>query len=320
MSQPTRITNWEEKKKINLLIEDINGGSLHEIAGNSCEENDVVDMLINSFAYLDGGKRKLSAKLLKKIGKDEWVNIFYGDKDDYTRLRSARGNDAIELLIKAIGTGLGEERLVVAKELNLLGETQWGELIKGDSDDIKRIMEVMLCSSDSRERKSCAYAIRMSEDSIIIDKIIEVLNCGEKNQRARAAEALGVIAGDKAVKALINVLRNLRLYTPILLDVVYSLGEIRDKRAVKPLLKALKNADEFVKPAAARALGELGDKAAVKPLINVLDGEIVLKSEAILALGKLKDERAIRPLTKLLKKKDNPADYSVEYALKEIRD
>ncbi len=57
------------------------------------------------------------------------------------------------------------------------------------------------------------------------------------------------------------------------------LGKLGDKRAVLPLIEALKDEDEDVRKEAAEALGELEDKRAVVPLIEALKDEDVEMSE-----------------------------------------
>ena len=47
-----------------------------------------------------------------------------------------------------------------------------------------------------------------------------------------------------------------------------SLGELKDKRAVKPLIKALRDKDTHVQVNAAWALGKIGDKRAVLALLK----------------------------------------------------
>ena len=49
-----------------------------------------------------------------------------------------------------------------------------------------------------------------------------------------------------------------------------ALGQIRDARAVKPLIAALRDDYWAVRRAAAEALGQIGDAPAVEPLIAAL--------------------------------------------------
>jgi hypothetical protein len=49
-----------------------------------------------------------------------------------------------------------------------------------------------------------------------------------------------------------------------------ALGQIRDARAVEPLVTALKDQDDAVRQAAAAALGKIGDARTVEPLMAAL--------------------------------------------------
>ncbi len=53
-----------------------------------------------------------------------------------------------------------------------------------------------------------------------------------------------------------------------------ALGEIKDTRAVEPLIAALKDKDSSVRNNAAEALGEIKDARAVEPLIAATADEI----------------------------------------------
>ena len=81
------------------------------------------------------------------------------------------------------------------------------------------------------------------------------------------------------------------------------LGELRDVRAVEPLIHAFKDDDGMVRRAAAIALGQIGDKRALEPLVHALnkDADRVVRRRAATALGQLGDKRAIEPLINALK-------------------
>lgn len=81
-----------------------------------------------------------------------------------------------------------------------------------------------------------------------------------------------------------------------------ALGEIKDSRAVEPLIAALKDGDEGVRWCAAFALGEIKDSRAVEPLIAVLkDGNKQVRINTMWSLGEIGDSRAVEPLIAALK-------------------
>lgn len=83
------------------------------------------------------------------------------------------------------------------------------------------------------------------------------------------------------------------------------LGIVTDERAIKPLISALGNRDENVRVAAAEALGKIGDGRALHPLINALKDKYRVSKAAEKALWALADESALEPFIEALKV-DNP--------------
>ena len=86
-----------------------------------------------------------------------------------------------------------------------------------------------------------------------------------------------------------------------------ALGKIGDRRAVGPLMAALKDRELWVRGLAAEALGRLGEAKAVEPLIAMLktDPSGHAAKQAAIALGAIKDPRGIPPLIDALWHKDN---------------
>jgi HEAT repeat protein len=83
----------------------------------------------------------------------------------------------------------------------------------------------------------------------------------------------------------------------------------------------LKDKDEYIRQAAARALGKLKDKRAVEPLIGTLkDPEVNVRTFSAWALGEIQDSRAIEPLcSSLFDKETKVRDQSFE-ALRKFRE
>ena len=79
------------------------------------------------------------------------------------------------------------------------------------------------------------------------------------------------------------------------------LGEMKDRRAVPPLIAALRDGDAEVRAAVIEALAELKDPRAVEPLISALkdeNGEV--QGDATLALGEFNDPRGVRALIEVM--------------------
>lgn len=92
------------------------------------------------------------------------------------------------------------------------------------------------------------------------------------------------------------------------------LGNLKDNKAVLPLLYVLNSKDENYKLrlSCAEALGRVGNKYAVAPLIDVVSDEdeksVYLRESAAKALGMLGDMRAIDPLVSILETKKGLID------------
>ena len=90
----------------------------------------------------------------------------------------------------------------------------------------------------------------------------------------------------RAVEPLIRALRDNDWY--VRSGVAEALGEMRDPRVVEPLTGALKDESWYVKLAAADALGRVGDARAVDGLVQTLkDGDEKVKEFARKALAKI---------------------------------
>jgi HEAT repeat protein len=70
------------------------------------------------------------------------------------------------------------------------------------------------------------------------------------------------------------------------------LGEIKDTRAVEPLIAALKDNNSTVRWSAAEALGKIKDVRAIAPLIDAQeDDDNVVRREVIKALEDLDENQ-----------------------------
>jgi len=102
----------------------------------------------------------------------------------------------------------------------------------------------------------------------------------------------------------------MRLFRP-------NIEELKARKDVKGLIRALKNIWWDVRKEAALALGEIGDEKAVEPLIEALkDSSWSVRWSAAFALEKIGDERAVEPLIEALKDNDSLVRLEAACALK----
>jgi len=90
----------------------------------------------------------------------------------------------------------------------------------------------------------------------------------------------------------------------------WALGQIRDKRSVRILLKALESKGKEICWEAAKSIGLIGSRHVVRPLIAILlkDEDLNRRMAAAYTLGQLQDTRAVVPLLRiLLNRKEKPA-------------
>lgn len=150
--------------------------------------------------------------------------------------------------------------------------------------------------------------------------------------RSNAAEQLGKVRYADSVDALISVLAHDDVWR-VRKSAAWALGEIKDPKAVVPLIRALGHRDWIIRLKSAEALGKIGDNLAVPALmdslpdendhvtgqimralgatgstraveilLHYLDHEIPdVRMSAVSALGKIGDRRAVESLIRVLR-------------------
>lgn len=121
--------------------------------------------------------------------------------------------------------------------------------------------------------------------------------------RKGAAMALGELKDSRAIEPLIAALKD--RYYDVRQVVIKALEEIADARAVEPLIAALKGGDSGVRKAAVNALVKLGDARALDAIIAALkDSDKAVRETAAAALGQIGGARAFDALVAMLSNKD----------------
>jgi HEAT repeat protein len=157
-----------------------------------------------------------------------------------------------------------------------------------------------LGNSDSRIRDSVKAALKKIGNPSVVP-LISQLNNEDVNIRIIAAMLLGEIKDKRAVEPLIGVL-NFRAEQQQLdaeklrIEAVSALGEIGDVRAIQPLIAVFKDSSPRVREHAARALKKMG-ALAVGPLNKALmDQDMDTEVNAAMILGDIGDPRSVEPL------------------------
>jgi HEAT repeat protein len=130
-----------------------------------------------------------------------------------------------------------------------------------------------------------------------VNQLISALNDEDTVLQGLAIEALGEIKDPRAVEPLIAYLKVADDIIPVK-NALVMIGE----PSVEPLIATLENEDNKVAGFSVQALGEIRDIRAVEPLIKVLlDENFYYRHWAAIALGEINDPRAIEPLIASMK-------------------
>jgi HEAT repeat protein len=157
---------------------------------------------------------------------------------------------------------------------------------------------MLLKEEPTAEVKSeIAYALgSFTKYDFEIENLIDALEDEHPLVRQNAAFALGKTRRRKAVKYLIALLKkdeNIKVQEMV----IWALGEIKDKRAVPVLLKALSDERISIRKNAAYALGLFKEKSAINLLKNQLTKPGEAK-EAAWALNRMLSDKEIKNVLK----------------------
>ncbi|HUL53569.1 MAG TPA: HEAT repeat domain-containing protein [Opitutaceae bacterium] len=131
-----------------------------------------------------------------------------------------------------------------------------------------------------------------------VEKYCAMLHSKDDTERETAVAELAKI-GAPAVPDVLAVLDHAEVYLGRM-NAARVLGQIRDTRAIQPLVAALADDYAAVRQEASRALVAIGGKAAVDEILGALarGGDNFLEAAAV-TLGELGDRRTLPALEKL---------------------
>lgn len=247
---------------------------------------------------------ELASLLANLKSTDENVRVEAAEK-----LKELADPRTIEPLIEALGDSYWEVRRKAAEALgklkNHIKEQQYRRILDGFENE----------NENSGHHAIALGKIRRKD---ALNLLLERLNDKDEGVRINVAEALGELGFRKAVKPLINSLRD---KDSVCWVAAIALGKIGGRKTVTLLIKETKDADEVVRQVAAFSLGEIGNKRAVKPLLMALsDKTHIVRHAAAVALGKINDIRAFNPLVRLLQDKNWEVRKAAAGALGKIKD
>jgi HEAT repeat protein len=158
-------------------------------------------------------------------------------------------------------------------------------------------------SPDAEVRREAARLLGEipGDQAVAIPVLVELVRDEDDNVRIIAVDSL-VTLGEGAVEPLIGVLQDPDM--SVRERAAYGLGQLKDPRAIQPLVTAMHAGDSDLCWSAAAALGTIGGEA-VEALIDLLrDRDASVRANTAWALGIPNDPRALEPLINALKDSD----------------
>ncbi len=206
----------------------------------------------------------------------------------------------------------------VAQEAAAAALGEWGKKFPEFRERAVAVLtHALINAGNFNVRHYAAESLGKIGDAKVVEPLTKAMEDRSFVVRDTATQALGKI-GKPAVEALIEGLKssdeNVRMYAAKVL------GEIRDIRAVGPLIEALRIKTRLrgAEGSAAQALTDIGEPA-VEPLIAVLkDSDENVRIMAIVSLGDIGDARAVEPLIHALKDSNKKVRSFAAKALKKI--
>ena len=297
----------------------------------------------------DESVRIASRKLLKKIVK-RTASKTHRIKSFKSSFQRYYTNEAISTeLLNLFNSVCCKNKLYVLEALRDLIDIRILEHVQRDLD-----------YPDPEVRKLIIDVLRSQENPEIVPLLIVKLKDEDDTIRKEAAIALGRFKDKRALKPLIDTLKDadkgVREYAlrslgwydePVVFDIcmklledkdtdirrvaISNLGDMKNKKAVEPLIAHLQDPGYMMPWNTAIALGKIGDTRAVLPLMDAVSGKFNqnkissqdenLVAFAAEALGKLKDKRAIPVLMeRLLDKNKYTSVGKMAMALEKIGD
>lgn len=135
--------------------------------------------------------------------------------------------------------------------------------------------------------------------------LVAALHHASLDVRTAAAEALGEIRDLRAVEPLVAAIQDSGV-RQVAIESLIKIGDVKalvkaGAPSVDPLIAALEHGNPSLRRLAANALGQIGDPRAVELLVAVLpDGDLHLRRLATTALGQIGDSRAVESLIAVL--------------------
>lgn len=204
----------------------------------------------------------------------------------------------------------------------LIAKWKWEMIDQLDEPDITPLLQILrndiagdrYPATITRAREHAVEVLGKLGDPRAIGPLCEVVQDKSGNAPWKAVQALGAIGDTCVVPFLLQMLQKAIIYgkknpyhpyAHLRVPIIKVLGQLRDIRAVEPLIKLLKVEETSVQMAVIIALGQLRDSQAISMLIQILKDEDFefedeVRQTAVRVLGQIGIPQAIGPLHQAL--------------------
>jgi len=157
-----------------------------------------------------------------------------------------------------------DDEFIHPEMLWMLGDERPGSL-----EEIQLLLDSGLLAN----RRIAAYELGNFNEPAVVEKLHGFLKDPDIHVRLCSIQALANLEDKTAVEPLCEMLTQDNIDFTIRTNILRTLGELRDSRALPTLIPLLTSEDAFVRYDAAFALGELGDEEAIPHLKAIVADE-----------------------------------------------
>jgi len=239
----------------------------------------------------EGDEKPMGMVLATVLGASQFRTLYamrmIGGRDPSKKVRAMRTMESVsdQLAIEELITQLDDANPHVRREavlaLGRLGGPEAVAALKRLAADPKNdlqpeaVVALDLLAEADAVLHSRVNELRRTEPGLSYDEVrrlVDQLDDADPHVRREAVQALGRSGGsDLAVTALIGVLDSPQ--PDLQAEAAIALGETRDPRAVEPLLRKLRDANEIVREDVAGALGAFRSPAVALALRDLIRSE-----------------------------------------------
>ncbi|MDQ2732522.1 MAG: HEAT repeat domain-containing protein [Armatimonadota bacterium] len=173
--------------------------------------------------------------------------------------------------------------------------------VDSNSEGIECLIEIVTQHEDPKARLNAAYQLAETKGQRASSVFLGLLIDPNREMRYCAALSLRKFPGASSVQALIQCVTT-DADSDARKVAAYSLGCLRARRGIVPLIQVMLNAEEEpeVRGQAAEALGMIRSRRGVSPLRKALSDPVIdVRYWAAFALGQIGDPSAIPDLERL---------------------